>query len=299
MQPQPQPGSQPATAALVSASVKRCPEILPRDISKVCLAWRKEVALSIDSLLECHRHRNTPVGGPPDDDRQLSLILSRNAASPLAIAKSASGAGQSSLTVRGKGGKKRKADADAETESQNEEYRILLVYWLPLQKMVGKPISLDDKGCVIHIPNFVTSREDFSKAEVIHPAIGARMKKARDEREKVSESVLRLKSMCETFLEPFTGFEDCDTHCFVCGKDLLDASDVHNHDADSGGMRCPFCLLCTHSECSAELATKLTGLELSKQKKLLMASKEFDLGMLPSFMSSPSSPSVQSGAQSF
>lgn len=249
----------------------------PAEISQTCMIWRKQIASSIDCLLERHNARHVPVGGPPENDRQLSLILARGPVCPTIL----SGPGVRQPT------KRRKGKHDSADQNAIQEVRVLFVFWLPTSDRVGKPVSLDGEGCVINIPNFVKSQEDFNSAEIIHPAIGVKMRRNKDEREKVPESIIRLKQMYESLHEPFTGFEGDQTTCFVCKRDLLDdLIEIY---------RCPLCLISAHSACTSSLASSIQNMPESKRQKLLNADsqKRFRLEMLPSAMVAATAPALE------
>ena len=183
-----------------------------------------------------HALANVPVGGPPEDDKQVSLVVTKGSTS-----------------------------------------RVLFVYWLPLKKLVGKPVTLDGEGRVQHVPNFVKSQEDFSQAEVIYPACGARMRKFHDDWEHVSETAVRLKDMFDAAFTPTTGFEDWSTNpCYVCAKGGFGS------DAFMPVSKCALCLLCSHPTCMKGLVQSFPE-EVSKRNKMLkLELGNFKRPMVPS-----------------
>lgn len=206
-------------------------------VSKAVAAWRGEVNANVQSLQERYLAvKSIPVGGPSDDDRQLSLVLIHDS-------------------------------GEESSEGASANVRVLFVYWLPMKRLVGKPVTLDEEGFVQHVPNFIKSEEDFSGAEIIHPAIGARMRKAKHDWEQVPNSICRLKDMFETAWTPVTGFEEWATsECIVCKKNEVE-TDAQVQEF-SPITKCAFCLLCFHTECMETLVKELPTLE-SKRKKLL------------------------------
>ena len=166
--------------------------------------------------------KHFPVGGPVGDDRQASLVIAFGSTST-------------------------DADADARNNA-----RLLWVHWIDSARLLGKPFTLDATDGIIYTPNFIKNEERFQ--HVIHPAIGARMKRSRTERDTVPPEVLRLKKICDpAFAPPTTGFEDIDDdQCFICAQLCND---------DEGGptpvvrmtvgsdFRCMVCLLYSHKKC--------------------------------------------------
>lgn len=215
---------------------------------------------SVDCLVEREAAiKQVPVGGSGDNDRQLSLIVSR---------------GQTGISV---------TDADI---------RVSFVYWLPLKRLVGKVVPVDADGLVHHVPNFIKSEEDFSAAEVLHPAVGAQMRKARDAWEHVSATSLRLKSMFDVGLASSTGFEEWSTsECYICKKNGFDAVKDESGAHDSPVVKCPLCLLCCHIDCMHRLHEGLPK-ETGKRKKMFkIAHDKFSVTMIPASLFSTTSSS--------
>lgn len=164
--------------------------------------------------------KHCPVGGPADDDRQASLVIAFDSRDARSV-------------------------------------RLLWVHWVDTARLVGKPFTLDARSAIIYTPNFIKNEEHFQ--HVIHPAIGARMKRSRSEREPVPPEVLRLKKICETaFAPPTTGFEDTDDdQCFICANlcndDEYGSSSSSVPMATGSDFRCMICLLYSHRRCCEQV----------------------------------------------
>lgn len=247
------PGPPGETKQLASKLAARA---TPGMLSKFCLKWRTSILQSIQCLVERDEAvKSQPVGGQAES-RQLSL-----------------------LTMR--------------PTSSDVEHRILFVYWLPMKHLVGKPVPVDpDTRLISHVPNFLKTEESFAgpHVEIIHPAIGASMRKARDERETVPDHIMRLKHMYEVALSPCTGFEEWSgMPCEVCSLDPVGTVD---ESSSLPVKRCSLCLLDMHEECAERLSHCFPSERPKIAKLLNVADKNFKLSMIPRSMTMKSEESA-------
>ena len=124
-----------------------------------------------------------------------------------------------------------------------------LVTWVtPYTKLRGRPVRLDEDDCVIY-PSHFTDKREFSNAVMIWPTTGARVRK--QAREKVSDQVLRIRTMVETSIDGLVGVPTDFEPSRVC-------SACHHHgNMEDDLYRCSFCLLWWHHDCAQQLAERL------------------------------------------
>ena len=255
--PRPQPPP-PHASALVPASA----------VSKYMVKWRSNISESLKALVgRDEAVRTVPIGGQADA-RQISLLLSTSNV--------------------------KKSGSD---EPELQDVRVLFVYWLPMKHLVGKPVPVDgESGLVSNVPNFLKTEEKFGgkNTEIIHPATGVFMRKARDDREYVPKEIMRLKNMFDVALSPCTGFEEWSCcPCGVCGSDDIDplSSDQHARQVKP----CSLCLMHLHDSCEDSLANSLP-VDADKRNKIMkVKTGSFHVGMVPPRFVAPE----RSGAQDF
>lgn len=190
--------------------------------------WINEIKQSCDSLQRrAFACKHYPVGGPDNDNRQASLVISFNAAG---VENGSAGTGIATHSADSAG------------------VRVLWIHWIDSTNLLGKPFSLDTSGGIIYAPNFVKNEERFR--HIIHPAIGATMRRSR-ERESVPHDVRRLKTMCEVaFAPPTTGFNHGDDEqCFICSNVFGEKHAVLDESNVQSDFRCMICLLHSHRKC--------------------------------------------------
>lgn len=224
--------------------------------------WRESADTSALALREraAAIKSKVPVGGSGADDRQLSLVLTHGGSDPVG-----SGAAH-----------------------HLPFSRVLFVHWLNPVTRIGKPVSLDARQCVVHIPNFVKNQEDFSAGEILHPAIGARMRKSRD-REEVPAPIRRIRDMFCASYTPLTGLEEGEeTCCFACsigGRAFSEdgVEDGGRESSQSADMRCAFCLLPSHRDCQQSLMEDLKALQGNARASQALRAKmaDFTRDMVP------------------
>lgn len=224
-------------------------------VSQYCSRWRGNLSLSLECIVEAHEAiQNVPIGGA-NDSREISLVLSRS-----------------------------NSNFCAETDKEIQDVRVIFVYWIPpLRKLIGKPVPVDNEtGLVPHVPNFLKTEERFDVpgAEIIHPACGVHMRKAKDDRESISKSILRLKAIYEVAFTPITGFEEWSgLPCQICAlRSKLQQPAV---EESIGVRRCSLCLMDFHDQCCNSLKEALPS-DVSKRSKLLkIAKKKFTTNLVP------------------
>ena len=217
--------------------------------------WSGEVHLSCDSLLDLSFSHGIPPGGSPGDSGQVSLVVSF---------------GDTSLTSA--------SPAEPERGANHVDHlgvRVQWVHWTYPTKRLGKPLTLDDTGGIIYVPNFVKSQQYFE--HVIHPAIRACMRRSKF-RDHVPEPIRRLKTICDT---AFAGLSIDEPSCFICGDD------------DAGALppdfRCMFCLLHSHRKCCNTLMDYLqvvvaNGSFKTKYDPRKLKVSNFSLDMVPAIL---------------
>lgn len=203
--------------------------------------WSAEVRQSCAVLRQrAHACQSCPVGGPDGNDRQGSLVISFGGVS---TSSSTSSSSPNSLDNNGGGG-------------GASDVRVLWVHWVDSSRKVGKPFTLDTDGGIVYTPNFIKNEEQFH--HIIHPAIGATMRRSRTYRERVSAEMLRLKAMCEAaFAPPTTGFEGDDEHCFICS--LVFDDEPQALSTTGSDFKCMICLLHSHRKCCESVLRFLDG----------------------------------------
>lgn len=236
-----------------------------RHLSTSLSAWSEEVHASCNSLLDLRLSHDIPPGGPPGDSGQVSLVVSF---------------GDTSLTSA--------SAAESERGASHVDHvgvRVQWVHWTYPTKRLGKPVTLDDSGGIIYVPNFVKSQQHFE--HVIHPAIGACMRRSKY-RDHVPQPIQRLKTMCDT---AFAALPIDDPSCFICGDD------------DAGALppdvRCMFCLLHSHRKCCNTLmdylqAMTTNGSFKTKYDPRKLKVSNFSLDMVPPILFAQSGIPTQS-----
>ena len=236
--------------------------------SNLCALWRSGVDATCQALSMRSEalKSDVPLGGHAGkDDNELSLLLSHH-------------------------------------QGSDHEVRILLVYWTNSIRRIGKAVSLDEQMRVVNIPNFVKSHEDFSKAEIVLPAVGAHMRKAKADREQVPQDALRLKGMFEAAFTPLTGMTQItcleSESCFICEResheDTAAGANVKEKASNDGGqadMVCVFCLLASHRSCCEQLLHHWREADNDmRHKHLGFRRRKFNLNMIPSSLFGEISP---------
>lgn len=205
--------------------------------------WRDAIQKTCESFMDCsHSCDNLPVGGPGNDDRQASLLV-------------------------------------VPPSERIQQVRVMFVHWTDPVNLIGKPISIDTNNCIVNVPNFVKSQERFAKHNIIHTAVGARMRKARDDREVVPHYPLRVKMICDTMVAPVRGLDVTeDDACFIC-------ADQPNLSEQSDTMKCMFCLTTTHRKCCGQLVNNINEFRdqenSAHSQKFRLRVPGFNLDMVP------------------
>ena len=155
-----------------------------------------------------------------------------------------------------------------------EDISVFWVHWQGNGGTYGRPATLDSDNRVKCIVATGALREPrkFSSVSIIHPAIGVKMERVRGHRgtlrPQVPNRVLRLRDIWQTALiardrvENSTIFcgGDPNEKCFICNKTAVDTSSSDMQNSDDF-MKCPLCLLSSHSKCGLLL------LEYSKERE--------------------------------
>lgn len=168
-----------------------------------------------------------------------------------------------------------------------EDISVFWVHWHGNGGTYGRPATLDSENRVKCIVATGALREprNFSSVSIIHPAIGVKMERVRGFRgtlrPQVPSRVLRLRDIWQTALiardhvENSTMFcgGDPNEKCFICNKTAVDtsSSDMQNSDVF---MKCPLCLLSSHSKCGFLL------LEYSKEREGFSFPDSLDLAAI-------------------
>ncbi len=171
------------------------------------------------------------------------------------------------------------------SQGATADISVFWVHWLGNGGTYGRPATLDSENRVKCIVATGALREprNFSSVSIIHPAIGVKMERVRGYRgtlrPQVPGRVLRLRDIWQTALiardrvENSTMFlgHDPNEKCFICNKTAVDTSSSDNSD---DFMKCPLCLLSSHSKCGLLL------LEYSKEREGFSFPETLDLAAI-------------------
>jgi hypothetical protein len=135
--------------------------------------------------------------------------------------------------------------------------RLAFVHWTCLPQRQGYELRLDDCNRIIYAMPAVYAKHNLAAAEVVHPALGARMRKVPEQlRATVPDFAFRLKAMFGACLAAKDGTVFLDSgsdesmQCSVCGVQ------------DSEVARCCFCCCLWHAQCCAEVCLATATLDL-------------------------------------